>query len=147
MKRFSFRLQRVLEIRERFRDERRQELVQRNFERDHEQRVLEDLDQEFLRSKVREGGTYSASELVLMGDYSRRLEQEIEQQRVRVVAAEQAAEEARERYIEASREAKALEKLKDKRRVEYQEQVLKEEGNQLDELAVQRAGRRAQSGV
>jgi flagellar FliJ protein len=147
MKRFNFRLQRVLEIRERFRDERRQELVQRNFERDHERRVLEDLDQEFLRSKVREGGTYSASEVVLMGDYSRRLACEIEQQHVRVAAADQAAEEARERYIEASREAQALEKLKEKRRNEYQEQILKEEGNQLDELAVQRAGRRAQSDV
>jgi flagellar export protein FliJ len=145
MKRFNFRLQRVLEIRERFRDEVRQELVQRNFELDRERSVLEGLDQEFLRSKVEEGGTYSASEMVLLGDYSARLQEEIEQQRLRVKAAEQAAEEARERYIEASKESQALEKLKDKRRHEYVEQALKEEGIQLDEFAVQRAGRKAQS--
>ncbi len=143
MKRFNFRLQRVLEIRERFRDEMRQELVQRNFERDRERNILADLDQEFLRSKVEEGGTYSASEMVLVGDYSARLQEQIEQQRVRVLAAEQAAEQARERYIEASKESQALEKLKEKRRQEYVEQTLKEEGAQLDEFAVMRAGRKA----
>jgi flagellar export protein FliJ len=145
MKRFNFRLQRVLEIRERFRDEMRQELVQRNFEHDRERNILEHLDQEFLRAKVEEGGTYSASEMVLVGDYSTRLQEQIEQQRARVLAAEQAAEEARERYIEASKESQALEKLKEKRRQEYVEQALKEEGAQLDEIAVQRAGRKALS--
>jgi flagellar export protein FliJ len=145
MKRFNFRLQRVLEIRERFRDEMRQELVQRNFERDRERNILEHLDQEFLRSKVEEGGTYSASEMVLVGDYSARLQEQIEQQRGRVLAAEQAAEQARERYIEASKESQALEKLKEKRRQEYVEQTLKEEGAQLDEFAVMRAGRKAHS--
>ncbi len=144
MKRFNFRLQRVLEIRERFRDELRQELVQRNFELDRERGVLEDLDQEFLRSKVKEGGTYSAGELVLVGDYSTRLHEQIEQQRVRVAEAQRAAEEARERYIEASKEAQALEKLREKRRQEYVEQTRKDEGAQLDEFAVQRAGRKAQ---
>ena len=145
MKRFNFRLQRVLEIRERYRDEVRQELVQRNFELDRERSILADLDQEFLRSKVEEGGTYSASEMVLVGAYSTRLQQQIEQQRLRVIAAERATEEARERYIEASKESQALEKLKEKRRQEYVEQTLKEEGIQLDEFAVQRAGRKAQS--
>jgi flagellar export protein FliJ len=145
MKRFNFRLQRVLEIRDRFRDERRQELGQRNFELDRERRILGDLDQEFLRSKVEEGGTYSASELLLVGEYSVRLKEDIEQQQLRVAAAEQAAEEARERYIEASKETQALEKLKERRREEYVEQALKEEGSQLDEFAVQRSGRRAQS--
>jgi flagellar export protein FliJ len=123
----------------------RQELVQRNFERDRERNILEHLDQEFLRSKVEEGGTYSASEMVLVGDYSARLQEQIEQQRGRVLAAEQAAEQARERYIEASKESQALEKLKEKRRQEYVEQTLKEEGAQLDEFAVMRAGRKAHS--
>lgn len=145
MKRFNFRLQRVLEIRERFRDEMRQELVQRNFERDRERNILADLDQEFLRSKVKEGGTYSAGEMVLVGDYSARLQEQIEQQRARVLAAQEAAERARERYIEASKESQALEKLKEKRQQEYVEQTLKEEGAQLDEFAVMRAGRKAHS--
>jgi len=145
MKRFSFRLQRVLELRERIRDERRQELVLKNMERDNAQHHLAYLEQEYTNAGLHDGGTYSAAELVLRGDYSSRLKQEIAAQLVRVEEVTRAAEEARERYVEASKEAQAIEKLKDRRKQEYQEAVLKEEGGQLDELAVQRAGRRAQA--
>lgn len=140
MRRFSFRLQRVLDIREQFRDELRQELVRKNHERDEELQVLARLEQESLQIKIEEGGTYSASELVMFGAYSVRLKQLMEQQQQRVAAAIKQVEEAKERYIEASKEAKALEMLRQKRREEYTEQQLKEEGRQLDELAIQRIG-------
>ena len=140
MRRFSFRLQRVLDIREQIRDELRQELVRKNHERDDELQVLARLEQESLQIKIEEGGTYSASELVMFGAYSVRLKQQMEQQQQRVAAAIKQVEEAKERYIEASKEAKALEMLRQKRREEYTEQQLKEEGRQLDELAIQRVG-------
>lgn len=140
MRRFSFRLQRVLDIREQIRDELRQELVRKNHERDDELQVLARLEQESLQIKIEEGGTYSASELVMFGAYSVRLKQLMEQQQQRVAAAIKQVEEAKERYIEASKEAKALEMLRQKRREEYTEQQLKEEGRQLDELAIQRVG-------
>jgi len=141
MKRFSFRLQRVLDLREQIRDELRQELVRRNQELDHEQHVLADLEAEFLRVMIQEGGTYSASELVMFGDYRLRLKVRIEEQQGRAAVAVQEADEAKARYVEASREAKALEMLRQKRKAEHDEQALKEEGAQLDELAVQRAPR------
>lgn len=140
MRRFSFRLQRVLDIREQIRDELRQELVRKNHERDDELQVLARLEQESLQIKIEEGGTYSASELVMFGAYSVRLKQLMEQQQQRVAAAIKQVEEAKERYIEASKEAKALEMLRQKRREEYTEQQLKEDGRQLDELAIQRIG-------
>ena len=140
MRRFSFRLQRVLDIREQIRDELRQELVRKNHERDEELQVLARLEQESLQIKIEEGGTYSASELVMFGAYSVRLKQLMEQQQQRVAAAIKQVEEAKERYIEASKEAKALEMLRQKRREEYTEQQLKEDGRQLDELAIQRIG-------
>ncbi|MEI6517488.1 MAG: flagellar export protein FliJ [bacterium] len=140
MRRFSFRLQRVLDIREQFRDELRQELVRKNHERDDELQVLARLEQESLQIKIEEGGTYSASELVMFGAYSVRLKQLMEQQQQRVAAAIKQVEEVKERYIEASKEAKALEMLRQKRREEYTEQQLKEDGRQLDELAIQRIG-------
>ena len=68
MKRFRFRLQRIMELREQIRDEARQELVRRNAERDHELSVLDYLGQEYLRTALDEGGTYSASEVVVRGD-------------------------------------------------------------------------------
>lgn len=141
MKKFRFRLQRILDIRHQIRDERRQELVRRNQERDHELRVLADLEEESLRVMIHEGGTYSASELVMFGDYRMRLKRRIEEQRVRVVAAIKEADEAKDRYVEASKEAKALEMLRHKRKAEHEEQVSKEEGAQLDEFAIQRAPR------
>lgn len=140
MQRFSFRLQRVLDIREQIRDELRQELVRKNHERDDELQVLARLEQESLQIKIEEGGTYSASELVMFGAYSVRLKQLMEQQQQRVAAAIKQVEEVKERYIEASKEAKALEMLRQKRREEYTEQQLKEDGRQLDELAIQRIG-------
>ena len=130
----------MLDIREQFRDELRQELVRKNHERDEELQVLARLEQESLQIKIEEGGTYSASELVMFGAYSVRLKQLMEQQQQRVAAAIKQVEEAKERYIEASKEAKALEMLRQKRREEYTEQQLKEDGRQLDELAIQRIG-------
>jgi len=130
----------VLDIREQFRDELRQELVRKNHERDDELQVLARLEQESLQIKIEEGGTYSASELVMFGAYSVRLKQLMEQQQQRVAAAIKQVEEVKERYIEASKEAKALEMLRQKRREEYTEQQLKEDGRQLDKLAIQRIG-------
>jgi len=141
MKRFRFRLQRILDIREQIRDELRQELVRKNLARDHELRVLAELEEESLRVMIQEGGTYSASELVMFGDYRLRLKVRIEEQQGRVAVAVQEADEAKARYVEASKEAKALEMLRQKRKAEHDEQALKEEGAQLDELAVQRAPR------
>ena len=130
----------MLDIREQFRDELRQELVRKNHERDDELQVLARLEQESLQIKIEEGGTYSASELVMFGAYSVRLKQLMEQQQQRVAAAIKQVDEVKERYIEASKEAKALEMLRQKRREEYTEQQLKEDGRQLDELAIQRIG-------
>lgn len=141
MKRFSFRLQRILDIREQIRDELRQELVRKNQARDHEIRVLAELEEESLRTMIREGGTYSAPELMMFGDYRLRLKMRITEQQGRVAVVVQEAEEAKARYIEASKEAKALEMLRQKRKAEHSEQALKEEGAQLDEVAVQRSPR------
>jgi flagellar FliJ protein len=142
MKRFRFRLQRILELREQIRDEARQELVRKNAERDHEISVLTYLEDEFERNSLVEGGTYSASEVVARGDYGERLSVAIDHQKLVVAKAREAAQVAEDRYIEVSKEAKAMEMLRDKKLQEFKEQVLKEEGILLDELAIQQTTRR-----
>lgn len=142
MKRFRFRLQRILELREQIRDEARQELVRKNAERDHEISVLTYLEDEFERNSLVEGGTYSASEVVARGDYGERLSVAIAHQKPVVAKAIEAAQVAQDRYIEVSKEAKAMEMLKDKKLQEFKEQILKEEGTLLDELAIQQTIRR-----
>lgn len=137
MRRFRFRLQRIMELREQIRDEARQELVRANAKRDHEVSVLTYLEQEFEAISLREGGTYSADELLTLGAYGERLTNAIEKQKVVVAEAIQEAEAAHDRYIQASKDAKAIELLKDKKVQEFKEQVLREEGALLDELAIQ----------
>jgi flagellar FliJ protein len=140
MKRFKFRLQRVLDVRAQIRDEARQELVRRNNERDHELSVLRYLEQEYLNNALVDGGTYSASDLLAKGVYSERLEVAIEHQQVVVQQAIAKAEEALDVYIEASKEAKAIEMLREKKLEEFKEEVLKEEAAVLDEIALQKFG-------
>lgn len=140
MKRFRFRLQRILDIREQIRDEARQELGRRNAELAHQQSILRGLEEELIRLQPGKDGTLTAGELLLMGAYALRVQQLIEQQLVKVEEARREVVVAQEKYIQANKDAKALEMLKDKKRVEYDQEVLKEEINQLDEVAVQRAG-------
>jgi len=138
MKRFKFRLQRVLDMRVQIRDKTRQELVRRNSERDHEISVLAHLEAEYRRVTMEEGGMYSASQLVLFGAYAERLEQEIKTQELVVAQAVEEAAIAEGRYIEASRDAKALEMLREKKLKEYNDEALRQEGAFLDELAISR---------
>ena len=142
MKRFKFRLQRILDIREQIRDEARQELGRRNAVLAHEQSVLRGLEAELLRLNAGENGIVTASELLLTGAYAQRIQKLIEQQALKVEEARKAVVEAQERYIQANKDAKALEMLKEKRRAEYDHEALKEEINQLDEVATQRANSR-----
>ncbi len=139
MKRFTFRLQRILDIREQIRDEARQELGRRNARLAQEQSVLAGLEAELLRLNGTANGIVTAGELLLTGAYALRVQKLIEQQVVKVEEARQAVVEAQERYIQANKDARALEMLKDKKRAEYDQERLKEEIGQLDEVAVQRA--------
>ena len=61
-----------------------------------------------------------------------------------MVEAIKAAELAQERYIEVSKEAKAMEMLKEKKLQEHAAEQLREEGALLDEIAIQRATRGVQ---
>lgn len=139
MKRFRFRLQRILDIREQIRDEARQELGRRNAELAHEQGVLRGLEQELAGLHQGADGIVTAGELVLKGAYAVRVQKLIEQQYVRIEEARKLVLVAQERYIQANKDAKALEKLKEKKRETYDQEMLKEETDRLDEVATQRA--------
>lgn len=142
MKRFKFRLQRILDIREQIRDEARQELGRRNALLAQEQSVLTRLEGELLRLNGASDGIVTAGNLLLTGAYALRVQKMIEQQSVKVEEARKAVVQAQERYIQANKDARALEMLRDKKRAEYDQEVLKEEINQLDEVAMQRASSR-----
>lgn len=153
MKRFKFRLQKVLDYRSRICEEKRQELGRKNFERDQAIEHLENLRSSLRELRYVEGGTESAPasipgvasgpvvsvhQFIMVGNYATRLEKEIERQMVVVEEASEAAEQARQRYVEASKDVKALDTLKEKKLSDYNEERLKHDEQSLDEMTVQR---------
>ena len=155
MKQFRFRLQRVLEYRDRICDECRQELGRLTFERDQAAQRLADLRSEASSLTLMGGGTVpanpsgagsavtsfpvmSVNDIILVGDYGVRLKDEIAKQEEVVREATGAVDKAREVYIEASKEVKALDSLRQKRKADYDEAKLKDDEKNLDELTVQR---------
>lgn len=138
MKRFKYRLDRVLNYRETIKGEKKRELYQKNAVLQEAEQHLEWLEQAALNNRLAENGEIAANLLFLAGLFGARLEREIVDQRTSVAEANEAVELARQVYIEAAREAEALVILKQKRLNEYLDYVNKEENKQLDELAVQK---------
>lgn len=76
----------------------------------------------------------SAAEIQQYMFYLLRLDEAKERLLREAALAEEEVETAREAFIEASRERKVLENLKDKRRGEYKKEALAEEAKALDDI-------------
>ncbi|MDR1787756.1 MAG: flagellar export protein FliJ [Treponema sp.] len=76
-----------------------------------------------------------AEDFVYYARYLQRLDAQAERLSREAAAAELAVEQARERFLEASRERKVLDALKDKRKAAYKAAARKEEQKQIDEIA------------
>ena len=139
MKKFKFRLEKVLQFRRIVKDEKKRLFMEALASLQSAEARLEFLESERLRPYVTEGTIISSNDLFLSGLYGAKLVEAIAWQRIAVKECNDKAEEARAEFIEASKEVEVLEKLKEKRQNEYNEHVSKEEGKFLDELAVQRA--------
>lgn len=138
MKRFRYRLERVLHYRELVKGEKQRILVEHQNRlraaRDH----LLALQEAELANQLEQQGLMSAARLKMAADYGSRLRAEIKAQIEFVSMCEIKVQEALNDYIEASKEAKALVQHKDRKLAEYREQADKAEGRFLDELTVQR---------
>jgi len=140
VKKFRFRLERVLQYRQMVKDERIKALLEKNAELHEANKKLEELQAAVLMNKVAENATLAAHEIELVAQYSQRLREQIEHQNKTVAEAENAVLEARDNYISASKDSESLEKLKNRKHDEYEDYLLKEEGKFLDELSTQRIG-------
>lgn len=137
VKRFRFRLEKVLQIRVRTRDMRAGELATAN---SLVQRIEGDIESTRERQLTNEVSSQVASgaSIILCDLFGRRLEREIVALLNDLEEAKELANIALSRYLEASKEVKALEALRDRRRAEYEELVLKKEQDALDELSTLR---------
>ncbi|MCO6432421.1 MAG: flagellar export protein FliJ [Deltaproteobacteria bacterium] len=142
MKKFKFRLEKVLQHRDAIKEEKRGELAKVNAILREQERHLESLSEALLNNSVQESGVVDSSHFLAAGAYSARLRDEIAAQKETIAKTEELVAAARVQYVEAAKDAKALETLKRKRREQYLEYIAKEEEKELDELVIQRTGQR-----
>jgi len=141
VKKFKFRLAKVLEHRATLTAEFRRELMFKNRELQEAEEKLGEL-LESVAGNTLASDTQMSSDLVeLAGMYTQRLKREIDAQRFAIVDAREAVEVAQNDYIEAKKEERVLVTLEERQRAEYMAIVAKHEQSALDELVTQRAGR------
>ncbi|MEJ5170802.1 MAG: flagellar export protein FliJ [Fimbriimonadales bacterium] len=136
MRRFRFRLERVLEHRERLEEEAKTAFLNARAQRLEAERMLEGIAatrREVLGKPVPDLGTRLALERFLeaLADRER-------QQQIVVRTLEDEEESLRRAWIDARRDAEALRKLKEAARAEWQAEVDRREQADLDEWAVLR---------
>jgi flagellar FliJ protein len=138
MKRFRYRLERVLEYRQDEKDERKRELAEKNRSLHEREERLSGIEQAQQTSAPPEGGVLTMAELSHLKEYHASLQKALIEQRVLVLDAAEAVDEARKAFVEKSVEVKTLDELKDRKKEEWKDEKRREEKKELDELVVQR---------
>jgi flagellar protein FliJ len=136
MKRFSFKLQKILRLRA-FREE------QCKIELEQALGALNLIENVIKATAVKRHNAAAQrfadiNEIGAWDAYILRLDQETERLMERAAQAQLVVEEKREKYIEASRALKALEKLKEKRVNEYRKESANLEMAEIDDLTAAR---------
>jgi flagellar FliJ protein len=136
MKRFSFDLEKVLELRSYREREAEIALGKAIGVLTLIEREIRSVTQErFQAASKRFGPGNSIREMQWYDLYIRRLDAALERLLKEAAQAELKVEEARQAFLEASRELKAIEKLKERRQKEYHKTFLTEETRNLDDIA------------
>jgi flagellar FliJ protein len=136
MKRFKFGLAKVLELRQYREQEAKNELgkaIGILTAIENEINVNEEKHADATRERF--NGINTNGILMQQWDnYILRLDREAEFLAERATQAEQVVEEKRNLYLEASRELKVIEKLKEKRQKEYRKEMFAAETKELDDI-------------
>jgi len=146
MGRFQFRLESLLRLREAEREQRRIELAEAfNAEtvlQDQTDQIMQHIHEMTLRARVCcSPGTVDIDALLDAQRFRAILDSQatVLQQKSRQLGQE--IQRRREALVEADRQVRMLEKLRERKRDEYQAAELREEMKQLDEIAVQQFAR------
>jgi flagellar FliJ protein len=135
MKQFGFKLQKVLDLRKYREEEAKIELgraVGVLTEIENRIRLTAKSRHHAAGERFTEVRTAGAAGMLAWDNYITRLDQEAERLAKEAARAELAVEEKRARYLEASRELKIMEKLKEKKEKEYRKEMSAAETAELD---------------
>jgi len=140
MKRFTFRLEKILQLRKFKEDECKLALGQAIS-------VLNKIENDIKITAVKKVDAakqrfVSPMEMSSWDLYILRLEQETEKLMKQAAQAELVVEEKRAQYIEAQKDLKAIEKLKEKREKEYRKDIMNYQMAEVDEMTAARYGKK-----
>jgi flagellar FliJ protein len=136
MKAFHFPLEKVLKLREYREQEAKIELGRAiAVLTEIESRIKAVAEDRSRAAAERFAPDNGALEIVYYEHYIRRLDQRRDQLLEEAAQAELAVEEKRNRYLDASRDRKVLDKLKEKREKQYRKEVFAGETKELDDIS------------
>lgn len=144
MRRFTFDLEKVLELRRYTEQEwelKLAEVTSRVIGAERELEAWAERRHATMRSTVPRGRV-DMHTVRSRSDYTSLIDDRVRQLQHRLVSLEAERDKVRERYLEVSRERKALSKLKERRGEEYYQEFKKDEIRTLDEIAGSMRSRR-----
>jgi len=153
MKKFSFRLEKILQYREQLQEQRLRAYAAAARALERRRDELEALGRELCDYRTRMAelgvGRTSARSLAVYRSYLSHCEARVAEAAGSLEDAARKLQQRRAALVEATRERKKLEKLKSARRSEHDYQAMREETRELDEIAVKRfaAGLRTGEGA
>ncbi len=140
MKKFNFRLQRVLEIKQTIEDVKRRNFNEARQLLETEQNKLADFKAKEIsyRDKLNKKRIEGASLEIIRMYYKffSALSTMLQYQKRRIIAAQEEVDKRRNILLEAVRERRVLENLKEKKLLEYNYEANREEQNFLDEISM-----------
>jgi len=116
----------------------RQDLDQASDKLEQQRNEAADLARDFAE---RNGQLNSVVELQLYSDFFTRKREEIKQQQEQVTALDRILENRRDELVQATKDKKVLEALKEKKMQAFRQEMQRKERDFLDETAVQKKGR------
>lgn len=138
----TFELERVLMYRREMEKLRKQDfatakqgLEVANQELQREEELVDLLNKEFQRCQQDIG---CIDEIRMYSDFFARKREEIKQQKDKIVQLDQVMNEKRTDLMEASKDKKVLESLKEKKAEEFKQEMATKERNFLDEISIQK---------
>lgn len=148
MKKFQFKLETVLKVKEKKEEQLKRELMKLQAMKIEQEQILKLIEQEkngAMKDKAREKGAGTdIMSIVLFEKYLNSLRLQISITEKNIKELENLSDEKRTEVVEASREKKIFEKLKEKHRDIFNKIVENNEQKQLDEIAVSKYNRKEQ---
>ncbi|MGB9813194.1 MAG: flagellar export protein FliJ [Thermovenabulum sp.] len=137
MKKFSFKLEQLLKVKEGMENLKKEELFKVKARLEEEKNILEGLEtkkREILNQKYeRETDFVKAVEFIYFDNYYRKISEMIGIQRQKVNEAQKEYEDCLNNYLEAKKEKRTLEILKERKFRTFLEEYNREEQKNLDE--------------